>query len=126
MAGSRTTTRKTQKRPAKGASKRKPARRAPTLAERFAVPRIPQLDQNQRDILGLAIVAAAAFFSFVFYFGWDGGKVGGAIADGFFFLFGNAAYLVPVVMFGLGTLTVMKPLLPTVRPFKSGTLCLLT
>jgi DNA segregation ATPase FtsK/SpoIIIE, S-DNA-T family len=120
MAGSRTTTRRK--------SKRK-ARRPPTLAERFALPklpRLPHLEQHHMDVVGLALVAASAFFGLVFYLGWDGGKVGEAMGQGFIVLFGGVAYLVPVALFGWGTVLVLRPLLPTVRPFKAGSLCLLT
>jgi DNA segregation ATPase FtsK/SpoIIIE, S-DNA-T family len=122
MARSRATT-KTRK---KTTSKRKPARREPTLAERFALPRMPELDQHQRDVWGIGLVLLAVLFAFVFYFGWDGGKVGSGMAEALRWLFGGVAYLTPVALFAVGTLLVMQPILPTVRPFKSGGVCLLT
>ena len=57
---------------------RRPARKA-SLADRM---RMPVLDQHHLELIGLGLVAAGIFFSFVFYFDWDGGKVGEAIADG--------------------------------------------
>src|SRR4051812_708538 len=125
MAGSRTTTRKKTASTKRKTPARKPARREPTLAERLALPRVPQLEQNQLDVIGLALVAAAIFFTFVFYLDWDGGKVGYGMAVGLKWLFGGVAYLTPVALFALGTLLVMRPLLPTVRPFKAGGVCLL-
>jgi S-DNA-T family DNA segregation ATPase FtsK/SpoIIIE len=122
MAGSRTTT----KRSKTATKKRKPARREPTLAERFALPRAPELDQHQRDVLGVGLVLASVLFAFVFYFNWDGGKVGYGIAEALRWLFGGVAYLTPVALFAIGTLLVMRPLLPTVRPFKAGGVCLVT
>jgi S-DNA-T family DNA segregation ATPase FtsK/SpoIIIE len=119
MAGARTTTRK------KG--KRKP-RRPPTLAERFALPKLPhlpQLEQRHMDVIGLAMVAASAFFGLVFYLGWDGGKVGQGLADVLILVFGGVAYLTPVALFGWGTVLVVRPLLATVRPFKAGSICLI-
>src|SRR3954447_12170327 len=86
----------------------------------------PKLDQRHFDVIGLALVATAIFFSFVFYLDWDGGKVGYGMAVGLKWLFGGVAYLTPVVLFAVGTLFVMRPLLPTVRPFKAGGICLLT
>jgi S-DNA-T family DNA segregation ATPase FtsK/SpoIIIE len=47
------------------------------------------------------------------------------MAEGLRWLFGGVAYLTPVALFAVGTLLVMRPLLPTVRPFKSGGICLL-
>ena len=38
------------------------------------VPRMPELQQRDLDLIGLGLVAMAAFFAFVFYLGWDGGK----------------------------------------------------
>jgi S-DNA-T family DNA segregation ATPase FtsK/SpoIIIE len=117
MAGSRTT----KKKPT---TKRRPARREPTMADRLRVPRIPELDQKQADVWGVGLVLASVLFAFVFYFGWDGGEVGSGAAEGLRWLFGGVAYLTPVVLFATGTLLVMRPLLPTIRPFKSGGICL--
>jgi DNA segregation ATPase FtsK/SpoIIIE, S-DNA-T family len=115
MAG--TTTRKKT-----GTKKRKP----PTMAERLRVPHLPELDQQQADVWGIGLVLASVLFAFVFYFNWDGGKVGYGLAEGLRWLFGGVAYLTPVALFAAGTLLIMRPLLPTVRPFKSGGICLLT
>jgi S-DNA-T family DNA segregation ATPase FtsK/SpoIIIE len=119
MAG--TTTRKKT-----ATKKRKPVRREPTMADRLRVPRLPELEQKDADVWGVGLVLASVLFAFVFYFGWDGGKVGSGIAEGLRWLFGSVAYLTPVALFAAGTLLVMRPLLPTVRPFKSGGICLLT
>jgi S-DNA-T family DNA segregation ATPase FtsK/SpoIIIE len=86
---------------------------------------MPMLEQRHLDLIGLGLVALAAFFAFVFYLGWDGGKVGEAMADGFVFLFGGVGYLAPIALFGAGAVLVLKPMLPSVRPFKSGAACLL-
>ncbi len=114
MAGSRATTKRT--------TKRKP----PTMADRMRVPRVPELDQKQADVVGIGLVLTAVLFAFVFYFGWSGGEVGYGIALALRWLFGAVAYLTPVVLFAIGTLLVMRPLLPTVRPFKAGGICLVT
>src|SRR3954451_1874553 len=118
MATTKRTTKKTTQ------SKRKPP--PPTMAERLRVPRIPELDQHQADVVGLGLVLASVLFAFVFYFDWDGGKVGYGMAEGLRWLFGGVAYLTPVALFATGTLLVMRPLLPAVRPFKTGGLCLVT
>src|SRR3954454_22562505 len=112
MAGTRTTTKRKK-------------RKEPTLADRFTLPRIPELDQHQRDVWGVGLVLLAVLFAFVFYFDWDGGKVGSGLAEALKWLFGGVAYLTPVALFAVGTLLVMQPLLPTVRPFKTGGVCLL-
>jgi len=70
-------------------------------------------------------VALATFLAFVFYLGWAGGRLGEALANGLLWLLGAAAYLTPVALFGFGAVLVLRPLLPSVRPFKAGALCLL-
>src|SRR4051812_29955707 len=110
----------TKKAPPK--SRRKP----PPKPVRRELPsfRMPQLDQHQLDLLGLGLVALAAFFAPVFYLGWDGGKVGEALASAFVYLLGGVAYLVPIAFFTSGALIVLRPLLPTLRPFRAGAICL--
>src|SRR3954453_19014251 len=127
MAGSRATTkrRKNASR-ARKTPARKPARKPPTVAERLALPKVPQFEQSQLEMIGLGLVAAAVFFGFVFYLDWDGGEVGYGLAEAFRWLFGGVAYLTPVALFAFGALLVLRPLLPTVRPFKTGAICLLT
>src|SRR3954470_12619683 len=109
--------------------RRKP--RARTRAKRSSLglpslPQMPHLEQRQLDLIGLGVVALAAFLAFVFYLGWDGGKVGQALADGLIYLFGGVGYLAPVAMLAVGAVLVLRPMLPSVQPFKAGGVCLLT
>ncbi len=97
---------------------KKPARRS---APEF---RLPKLEPHHVDLIGLGLVGMAAFFAPVFYFGWDGGKVGEALASAFVYLLGGVAYLVPIAFFTSGALIVLRPLLPTLRPFRAGAICL--
>ena len=112
---------RTRKKPRARARRSTPRRQAPTL------PKLPslRLEQHELDLIGLGLVALAAFLAFVFYLGWDGGKVGEGLANGFVFLFGGVGYLVPVALFGTGAVLVLRPLLPSVRPLRSGAICLL-
>jgi DNA segregation ATPase FtsK/SpoIIIE, S-DNA-T family len=82
------------------------------------------LEQRHWDLIGLALVAFAAFFACVFYLGWAGGEVGQALADAMLFMFGGVGYGAPVVLFAAGALIVIRPMLPAVHPFKTGTLSL--
>src|SRR6185295_17505840 len=86
---------------------------------------LPKLDQRQWDVIGLGLVAFAAFFACVFYFDWAGGEVGEAMADGILYLFGGAGYLAPIALFATGAAIVIRPMLPAVHPFKTGALCLI-
>src|SRR5215217_405395 len=102
-------------------SRRRRGRRARRLLPSV---RLPALEQHHLDVIGLGLVALAVFFATVFYMGWAGGEVGEAMADGILFLFGGAGYLAPVAMFAIGAVLVLRPMLPTVRPFRTGGLCL--
>jgi S-DNA-T family DNA segregation ATPase FtsK/SpoIIIE len=102
--------------------RKKPSARRPARAA--ARPHLPQLDQRQLDIVGLALVAASVFFAFLIYLGWDGGRAGGWAVDGLRWLIGGVHYAVPVALMAAGALVVLRPVLPAVRPFRSGALCL--
>src|SRR5215216_2173308 len=85
---------------------------------------LPELEQRQLDLIGLGLVALAAFLACVFYLGWAGGEVGEAIADALLLLFGGVAYAAPVALFCVGALLVVRPMLPSMHPLKAGALCL--
>ena len=84
---------------------------------------LPTLEQRHWDLIGLGLVGFAAFFACVFYLGWAGGEVGEALADGILFMFGGVGYGAPVLMFAAGALIVIRPMIPAVHPFRTGTLC---
>ena len=85
---------------------------------------MPQLQQRHYDLIGLGAVALASFLAFVFYLGWDGGRVGEAIARGLLLGFGAVGYAAPLVLLGAGALLILRPMLPAVRPFRTGAACL--
>jgi S-DNA-T family DNA segregation ATPase FtsK/SpoIIIE len=82
------------------------------------------LDQPTLDLLGLALVAVGAFLACVFYLGLGGGRVGDGLASGALYLLGAVGYGTPLLLFGAGAVLVLGPVLPTVRPFRSGAACL--
>jgi DNA segregation ATPase FtsK/SpoIIIE, S-DNA-T family len=84
---------------------------------------LPTLEQRHWDLIGLGLVGFAAFFACVFYLGWAGGEVGEALADAILFMFGGVGYGVPVLLFAAGALIVIRPMIPAVHPFRTGTLC---
>jgi S-DNA-T family DNA segregation ATPase FtsK/SpoIIIE len=47
------------------------------------------LEQRHLDLIGLFLVAAGIYLSFVLFFGWEGGKVGYGIETGLIYLFGS-------------------------------------
>jgi S-DNA-T family DNA segregation ATPase FtsK/SpoIIIE len=85
---------------------------------------LPVLEQHHVDLLGLGLVAAGIFLVFPLWMGWDGGRAGGAIVDGLRYVVGVLAYGAPVGLCAAGALCVLRPVLPTVRPFRAGAICL--
>jgi len=101
--------------------KRKPrARRSSPVAW----PRLPRIEQRELDLIGLGLVAGAVFFAFLIYLRWDGGEAGSWAVDGLRRLIGAVHYGVPVALLASGAILVLRPMLPAVRPFRSGGLCL--
>src|SRR3954469_24625315 len=99
---------------------RKPARRARRSAPHW---RLPALEQRQLDLIGLGLVALGLFFAFLVYFGWDGGRAGSQAVEGLRWLLGAGHYLVPVAVCAAGAILMLRPMLPAVRPFRSGAIC---
>jgi S-DNA-T family DNA segregation ATPase FtsK/SpoIIIE len=88
------------------------------------LPRLPVLDQRQRDVLGLALLAAGVFMGFVLYGNWDGGRAGHGIAVALGWTLGRARVLAPVALVIGGGLLLLRPVLPVVRPLRTGSICL--
>ncbi len=72
------------------------------------------------ELWGLGLIALGAFLGSVIYFGWNGGYVGRALADGLDTLIGTASWGMPVTLVVLGCLMVAKSALVDVRPFRMG------
>jgi S-DNA-T family DNA segregation ATPase FtsK/SpoIIIE len=87
------------------------------------LPRLPQLDQRQRDVLGLALVAAGVFMGFVLYGGWNGGRAGHGLAVALGWVLGRARVLAPVTLVIGGSALLLRPVLPALRPLRTGALC---
>ncbi|MEA2142014.1 MAG: segregation ATPase FtsK/SpoIIIE, family, partial [Solirubrobacteraceae bacterium] len=85
---------------------------------------LPVLAQRHLDLIGLGLVALGVFLAFPLYLGWDGGAAGQAATRGLAYAVGQVAYAVPVAIVAAGALFVLRPVLPTMRPFRAGALCL--
>jgi DNA segregation ATPase FtsK/SpoIIIE, S-DNA-T family len=113
----------------KSAAKRKNGRAAPKARARRSSsswrPRLPVIEQRHLDLAGLALVAAGVFLAFPLYLRWDGGAAGQRVVDGLTWALGTVAYAIPVGLVAAGALIVMAPVLPAVRPFRAGAVCLL-
>src|SRR3954452_10721900 len=105
------------------AAARRSKPRARTRAQRSS-PALPVLEQRHLALLGLGLVALAVFLAFVLYGDWQGGRAGSALVDGLGWAVGEVRYLAPVAFGAAGAILVLRPVLPAVRPFRSGALCL--
>ncbi len=98
------------------------------MASLFAggIPRLPVLDQRRRDILGLAVIAVGVFMGFVLYGSGPpaGGRVGYGAAVACGWLLGRARVFAPVALVFGGGVLLMRPVLPAVRPLRSGSILL--
>jgi S-DNA-T family DNA segregation ATPase FtsK/SpoIIIE len=86
--------------------------------------RVPQLDERQRDVLGLGLVAVGVFMGFVLYGGWNGGRAGHGLAVALGWSIGRARGLAPVALIVGGAAMLMAPVLPALRPLRTGGACL--
>jgi S-DNA-T family DNA segregation ATPase FtsK/SpoIIIE len=108
--------------PASKTSARKtPAKRARRPADHW---RLPELEQRHLDLIGLGLIALGIFFAFLVYLGWDGGRAGSQAVEGLRWLLGAVHYVVPVALVATGAILILRPMLPAVRPFRAGAICL--
>src|SRR3954466_14087935 len=76
--------------------------------------------QQHPELIGLGLVALGIFLAAILYLGWNGGAVGGWVADAFTGAIGAAAYVAPVALVVVGTLMVARSALVDVSPFRTG------
>src|SRR6188472_2076041 len=76
--------------------------------------------EHHPELIGLGLAALGLFLASILYARWDGGLVGGGIADGFGQAFGAAAYAAPLALTVIGGLMVFRSALVDVRPFRTG------
>ena len=104
------------------------ARPAPKAKSRSRARRksrgVPVFEQRHLDLIGLGLVALAVFLGFVIYRDRDGGRAGREAVAGLDWLLGDMTYAVPPALAAIGALFVLRPVLPAVRPFRSGGTCL--
>src|SRR5829696_2943819 len=87
--------------------------------------RLSGLEQRHLDLIGLGLVALGLFLAFVLYLGWAGGQVGEGLADGLTYALGVVRLAVPAGLVAAGVILVLRPMLPTTRPFVPGAVCLI-
>jgi len=78
-----------------------------------------QADQHP-ELMGLGLVALGIFLAAILYLGWNGGSVGGWVADVFRAVIGAGAYVAPTAFVVVGSLMIARSELVDVRPFRTG------
>ncbi|HET7590506.1 MAG TPA: DNA translocase FtsK [Solirubrobacterales bacterium] len=87
------------------AARRKPKSKPKARGGKLHLPRA--LEQRHLDLIGLFLIAAGVYLSFVLFFGWDGGKVGYGLETALTYLVGNVgARIFTVLMLLVGGLLV--------------------
>jgi DNA segregation ATPase FtsK/SpoIIIE, S-DNA-T family len=92
----------------RGAAARRSKGRAKAKAKRGPRLRLPAgIQQRHLDLIGLFLIAAGVYLTFVLFFGWDGGRVGYGLETGLEYLFGEVgARIATVLMLAVGTMLV--------------------
>lgn len=114
MATTKKSPRKPRPKPRKGGAKAstKPRRKPQSAKRASARGPAERLDQRQRDLLGLALVALAIFIAFPLYSTGDAGIGGSQLVAGLEWVLGRAAFLVPPALATGGILMILRPVMP--------------
>jgi len=72
------------------------------------------------ELWGLGMVAVGLFLATVLWLGWDGGIVGPRLSQWLQDAVGSAAYVLPVVLVGVGGLMLVRSALVDFKPFRTG------
>jgi S-DNA-T family DNA segregation ATPase FtsK/SpoIIIE len=94
------------------------------LFSSFSRPRFGPLEQRERDVIGLALIAVGVFMGFVLYGDWNGGRAGHGVAVALGWTLGRARVLAPIALAIGGAALLMRPVLPALRPLRTGAICL--
>jgi DNA segregation ATPase FtsK/SpoIIIE, S-DNA-T family len=88
------------------------------------MPRLLALDQRQRDVIGLALIAIGIFMGFVLWGHWNGGRAGHGLAVSLGWTVGKARVLAPIALIGAGGAMLLRPVWPALSPLRTGAICL--
>ncbi|QEC48947.1 DNA translocase FtsK [Baekduia soli] len=124
MAATRTSSPRGRKpAPKSKTASRPPAAKRKARARRSSAtwaPRLPVIEQRHLDLFGLALVACGVFLVFPLYLHWDGGRAGDGVVSALALAVGALRYVAPLGLIAAGAIVVLRPVLPSVRPFRSG------
>ncbi len=79
-----------------------------------------QRGRQHPELIGLGIVAFGLFMATVLYAGWNGGYVGGWIADVYKVMVGSLAFALPALFVVVGGMMIARSTLLDLRPFRTG------
>jgi len=102
------------------ARKKRTKRLRPKTPSRVKKRTRKQRGHHHAELWGLGLGALGILLASIIWLGWNGGVVGGGIADGFRAALGAASYVAPATLVGIGGLMVARSALVDVRPFRSG------
>ena len=102
------------------ARRRKKRALRPRMPARIKRKRTRTRGRQHPELIGLGIVAFGIFMATVLYAGWNGGYVGGWIAEAYWALVGSLSYALPILFVVVGGLLVARSKLVDVRPFRIG------
>ncbi len=95
-----------------GAKRSKPKREgAKKQPARGRIAAAAEKRQRRADLAGLACLGIAIYLGYVVYLERDGGTVGNGADTVLEFLFGAAAVLAPLVLFGIGLMLILRPVM---------------
>jgi S-DNA-T family DNA segregation ATPase FtsK/SpoIIIE len=95
--------RKTSRKPRKRKKSRSRLRSLPR-----GLPQLSELDQPRRDAVAMSLIGLSVLLALVFYFGWDGGRVGHTLTEALRFFLGSVAYLTPLLLFAAGAALIVQ------------------
>jgi DNA segregation ATPase FtsK/SpoIIIE, S-DNA-T family len=75
---------------------------------------------HESELFGLALTALGFVLCAILYLGFDGGSMGSWLADALRSVLGDAAYVLPLALVGIGCLMLARSDLLDVRPFRLG------
>ena len=104
------------------ARKTKPVKRAPRPRTPARVKKRTRRTRSHHhpELWGLGMVAVGIVLATIVDLGWDGGVVGVQVADGRRSAAGDAGYVVPLALTGVGGLMLVRSALVDFRPFQTG------
>jgi S-DNA-T family DNA segregation ATPase FtsK/SpoIIIE len=102
------------------ARKRRTTKLRPKTPSRVRRRRGRKRAHQHPELIGLGLAAVGLFLGSVLYLGWSGGVVGEAVTNGIRAVIGEAVYVAPVALVGVGALMLGRSALVDLRPFKTG------